>query len=292
LIQKVRAGDLIDMHLAPPEPLPWERLDGFTFSTRAGDGLDADPRITAYLDTVASIEDLDLSTLKSDRVIAMAADSDAPLESWNVFRCIVFETREEGVLYALTAGDWYSVSASFADEVLRFGHELPQLDLALPPAPAGVEEKDYNQKAADALDALSLDRELVMTPAGDSIELCDLLTRNRQLIHVKKRGSSSTLSHLFSQGVVSAELLARESAFRTSARERAAALHREFENVLPERRPDRDEWEVGFVVITRSHRDTPLTLPFFSVVNLRSAALRLQDLGYRVSVRQVNEDVP
>jgi Family of unknown function (DUF6119) len=65
---------------------------------------------------------------------------------------------------------------------------------------------------------------------GDSIELCDLLTRNRRLIHVKKRGTSSTLSHLFSRGVVSAELLARESPFRTSARERAAALDRPSRN--------------------------------------------------------------
>jgi uncharacterized protein (TIGR04141 family) len=60
--------------------------------------------------------------------------------------------------------------------------------------------------------------------------------------------------------------------------------------VLPDSRPDRDVWEISFVVITRSRRDTPLTLPFFSLVNLRSAVLRSQDVGYRVSVRQVDEE--
>ena len=81
----------------------------------------------------------------------------------------------------------------------------------------------------------------------------------------------------------------REAAFRTAARERVFEVDAAFDSVLPEGRPDREEWEVGFVVLTRSNRDTPLTLPFFSLVNLRSAVLRLYDLGYRVSVRQVDE---
>jgi hypothetical protein len=36
----------------------------------------------------------------------------------------------------------------------------------------------------------------------------------------------------------------------------------------PDARPERDAWEIAFVVITRSQRDTPLTLPFFSLVTL------------------------
>jgi uncharacterized protein (TIGR04141 family) len=64
LLEKIRSLELIDMHLAPPEPMPWERLDGFTFSTRSRDDLDSDPRITAYLETVDSLEDLDLTDLR------------------------------------------------------------------------------------------------------------------------------------------------------------------------------------------------------------------------------------
>lgn len=289
LLQAVRTRQLTDIHLAPPEPVPWSRLAGFTFSSRGEEELDPDPRITAYLDTVDSVEDLELRDLKSDRVVAISADTDQPLEAWSVFRCIVFEARHSDVLYALTAGQWYSVSASFADEVFRFAGDLPLLDVVLPAATVGVREEDYNRAAAAAVGALCLDQDLILTPAGDRIELCDLLTRQRQLVHVKKRGSSSTLSHLFSQGLVSGELLAREGAFRDEARQAVSMRDGDFAAVLPDARPDRDAWEIGFVVITRSHRETPLTLPFFSLVNLRSAVLRLQDLGYRVSVRQVNE---
>jgi uncharacterized protein (TIGR04141 family) len=289
LLQALRARELTDMHLAPPEPMPWSRLAGFTFSTRGEDELDTDPRISGYLDTVDSLEDLDLGDLKKHRVVAISADTDQALEDWSVHRCLVFDVREGDVLYALTAGQWYSVSTSFADEVLRFAADLPELDLALPGAAAGVREEDYNRDAAQVVGALCLDQQLIPTPTGDRIELCDLLTRQHQLVHIKKRGSSSTLSHLFSQGLVSAELLSREEAFRAEARQAVTARDGDFGEVLPAGRPDRDTWEVSFVVITRSRRDTPLTLPFFSLVNLRSAVVRLQDLGFKVSVRQVEE---
>jgi uncharacterized protein (TIGR04141 family) len=134
-----------------------------------------------------------------------------------------------------------------------------------------------------------MDQQLVATPSGDRIEVCDLLTRSRQLIHVKRRGWSSTLSHLFAQGLVSAELLAREPAFRQAARAKVSELDASFNDALPQSRPSADDWEVSFVVITRSRRETPLTLPFFSLVSLRAAAQRLQDLGFRVSVGAVQE---
>ncbi|MBS1887125.1 MAG: hypothetical protein JSU06_08040 [Actinobacteria bacterium] len=43
-------------------------------------------------------------------------------------------------------------------------------------------------------------------------------------------------------------------------------------------------------MITRSTRDTPLTLPFFSLVNLRAAARRLRAYRFKVSVAEVHED--
>jgi uncharacterized protein (TIGR04141 family) len=289
LVERIRNEELVDIHLAPPEPMPWDRLEGFTYSRRRDEPLDPDPRITSYLEGVRSIDELDVKKLKRDRVMAISSETQLPLEAWQVYRCVVYEAREDDLLYALVAGHWYEVSASFADEVMRFAESLPELELPMPDAAEAIREDEYNRQAAEALGALNMDTELVRTPTGDRIELCDLLARERKLLHVKKRGSSSTLSHLFSQGVVSAELLAREEAFRTAVRSKVAELDGDFAELVPDSRPERDSWEVSFVVLTRSKRETPLTLPFFSLVNLRSAVLRLQDLGYRVSVRQVKE---
>jgi uncharacterized protein (TIGR04141 family) len=62
-----------------------------------------------------------------------------------------------------------------------------------------------------------------------------------------------------------------------------------FVDCVPLARPDPANYEVGFVVITRSERSTPLTLPFFSVVSLRSSTRALRGFGYRVSVAAVKE---
>jgi uncharacterized protein (TIGR04141 family) len=289
LVAAIRAGELVDMHLAPPEPIAWARLDGFTYSTVEREERDPDPRISTYVESLDELGDFELADLKRDRVIAASAEMDQPLDEWPVYRCIVYEVREDDVLYALSAGQWYRVDASFAEEVIRFAEDLPALAVELPESESDVREEDYNAAAAEATGAICLDQQLVATPTGDRIELCDLLTRDRQFIHVKKRGASSTLSHLFSQGLVAGELLVREQSFRTGAREVVSRVDEQFAEVMPDQRPGRDEWEIGFAVLTRSQRATPLTLPFFSLVNLRSAVLRLRELGYRVSVRAVSE---
>jgi uncharacterized protein (TIGR04141 family) len=109
------------------------------------------------------------------------------------------------------------------------------------------------------------------------------------MIHVKKRGSSSTLSHLFAQGVNSAEWLIQEPAFRTEVREVIENLDPSYAALIPDGPIDPTKWEVAFVVITRSKRESPLTLPFFSLVTLRMAARRLQALRFKVSKAAVSE---
>jgi uncharacterized protein (TIGR04141 family) len=94
---------------------------------------------------------------------------------------------------------------------------------------------------------------------------------------------------LFSQGVNSAERLLQDAEFRRQARALIARERADFGDVLPPDRPSPDAHEISFVVITRSDRDTPLTLPFFSVVSLRAAATRLHGFGFRVSIAAVRE---
>lgn len=289
LVQRLRDRQLTDLHLAPPEPLQWDRVEGFRYSRSPKDLCEPDPRITSYLTFLRAGTDINLESLKRDRVYAINSENQETLESWSIYKSLVFEAKEGSVLHALVAGQWYEVQADFAELVLNFARNLPELALPLPGAKLNVREEEYNKLAAEVLDSVNMDRKLIRGPHGDPVELCDVLTANRTLLHVKKRGASSTLSHLFSQGLISAELLLREEKFRKKARAMVSRVSKPFSDVIPLGRPDPREWEVSFVVLTRSRRDTPLTLPFFSLVNLRVAALRLQDLGFKVSVRTVHE---
>lgn len=279
------------LHLAAPEVLDWLGIEGFRFSTQPGDHeLDPDPRISEYL---ASLEDdVSLARLKHDRVLSVRSADGEAMPGWPVLRCLVYEVAIAEHLYVLSAGEWYRVSLSFRDRVDEDLRRLPDLQLGLPAADAGTDEDAYNLKAAAATGSLCLDQKFVYDGGPDKMEVCDLLTPAGGLIHVKQRGSSSTLSHLFAQGVNSAERLLQDPAFRQQARALAAAESEAFTDVLPEGRPAPGDHEISFVVITRSQRPTRLTLPFFSQVSLRAAARRLDTLGFLVSVAAVREEAP
>jgi uncharacterized protein (TIGR04141 family) len=290
LITALANLEIADVHLAAPEPVDWLDIEGFRFSTQdEEDDAENDPRITTYLESRAG-DEVSLALLKQDQMLAIRASDHEPQRRWSVFRSIVYEVQIEDQLYVLSAGQWFRVNVDFKDQVEEDLNRLTVLE-GLPDAEPGTDEDAYNLRAAEVVGGLCLDKKFVYEGGPDKMEICDILTREGGLIHVKQRGSSSTLSHLFTQGVNSAERLLTDGEFRTAARAVASAENPEFADVLPVERPDPGAHEVSFVVITRSARDTFLTLPFFSAVSLRAAARRLQASGFRVSVAAVRERV-
>lgn len=288
LIGALNSEQLADIHLAAPEPLDWLDIDGFRFSTQEDDDPSQnDPHITAYLSSRED-DEIALQMLKSDRMLALHASDGEPYRTWPILRCLVYEAEVDGQLYVLSAGEWFRVTLDFKERVYNDVNQLSSFE-GLPEADAGTDEATYNAKAALALDALCLDKKLVYDEGPDKMEICDVLTREGCLIHIKQRGSSSTLSHLFAQGLNSAERLIQDAEFRLEARRLVIGEDPEFAEFISEERPSPDAHQVVFAVITRSVRDTPLTLPFFSLVSLRAAAVRLQGYGFPVAVAAVRE---
>ncbi len=288
LVNALATREIDDVHLAAPETLDWIDVAGFRFSSLTSVAeVDNDPRISVYLDSRKS-RDVDLAMLKADRLLAIRASDDQLMATWSIYRCIVFQVEHEGALYVLSGGQWFRVDLAYKDKVYNEVNALNRLT-GLPDADTGTREDEYNAKAASALGALCLDKKFVFDGGPDKMEICDILTREHQLIHVKHRGSSSTLSHLFAQGVNSAERLLLDEDFRSQARAVVAGADATYADVIGATKPEASDYEICFVVITRSNRETPLTLPFFSVVSLRAAASRLRGFGFRLSVAAVTE---
>jgi uncharacterized protein (TIGR04141 family) len=106
------------------------------------------------------------------------------------------------------------------------------------------------------------------------------------MVHVKRYGNSSVLSHLFSQGVVSGELFVSDREFREKLNVKLPAGHKLANPIL---RPDPTQYEVVYGII--SNMDGPLDIPFFSKVTLRNARRHLTGFGYQVTlakIRRVN----
>jgi uncharacterized protein (TIGR04141 family) len=275
------SGDLTDVHVAAPQPLEWLELAGFRFSTESKDSEEAaDPRITTYMASRDGHE-IDIDLLKRDRLIAIRASDLGLLDDWSVYKSLVYQVELDGHLFVLSAGSWYRVDLDYRTRVEADAFAIPEFK-DLPDAAAGMKEDDYNQSAAQAVGGLCLDRLLVQDGGPDSMEVCDILLPSGSLVHVKHRGSSSTLSHLFTQGLNSAERLRMDDHFRSEARKIVATADPSFAAVIGDP-VDPTAHTIIFGVITRSTRPTPMTLPFFSVVSLRAAAQRLQGMGFQVA---------
>lgn len=291
LLESLKAKELTEMHLGIPEAVDWQQIDGVRFSfKRKRQVRTPDPRISVYRGLRTS-DELTIKRLQTDKVEAVSAVDESQLQGhWRVYDCLVFETDHGGHLYVLSGGDWYRISKSYRDRVEAFVSSLPTLKIGLPDASPNDSEAEYNVRAADAIGALSVDGKTIGVGGVDRVELCDVLTLDGLFIHVKKRGRSSTLSHLFAQGVTSAELLLSDEEFRKKAVQLVSSHNKKYAKAVPSSLGARQEIEVAYVVLSRSKRkDRPYGLPFFSLVSLQAAAQRLGNAGIKVHVQEIKE---
>src|SRR5439155_16767802 len=137
------------------------------------------------------------------------------IESWPLLRCFTAELTLSGRAYVLDEAAVFAVDSGYLASLNTFVGKIPRLTPDLPKTQTGENEGPYNERLASKLkDAILLDKKTVARPQATPIEICDVALKGRKLIHVKKGLSSSSLSHLFSQGVVSAELLHMDQDFR------------------------------------------------------------------------------
>lgn len=206
------------------------------------------------------------------------------VKTWSVYRCLYADLMIDNHQYLLNDGKWYEVQQDYVRRVQAYYEgatlsDLPMLDYAW------KDEKDYNHAvcASDSDRYFLMDRKTIRL-GGSPIEFCDIYTRDKQFIHVKKYLSSSVLSHLFFQGLVSAENFF-DLAYRQKANQ---VLDVAFQ--VPETNSiSASDYEVVFAIAKDNLADGERPdIPFFSKVSFRSVASRLNKYGFKVSIRGIN----
>jgi uncharacterized protein (TIGR04141 family) len=278
------------MHLAPPEISSPERVEAISYSTEP-DRLFHDFDLAEFLSTLSKRPDTPYVDALRRHHVTVHYSEGAAVEAYSVLECLTAEIEEADGLFILSAGEWFEADRAFAAQTSVRVHEIAASPLALLPAKKNETEPKYNARVGRRLGYVVLDGKLVRCDAATSpIEVCDLLTAQRQFVHVKRKTRSATLSHLFAQGVVAAESFLYDAVFRQDARELVEAQQRAMVDVIPTGRPPADQYEVAYAVIAGRLDEWPKTLPFFSQVNLCNAADRLRRLGFRVSITGVREE--
>jgi uncharacterized protein (TIGR04141 family) len=287
LAKAVNDGETDGIHLAFPVIYDPEKSSLIRYKGFRSWQLYADLDLPGYLDALKEREKAGYSEedLRNHTVHEVDDDGHDCGGKWKVRECIVFETELDGSTYVFSGGRWYQIDQNLAKEVQEFFDATSKVEM--PDAEADETEETYNKRVAglDA-DMICLDRRLIKpTGAASSIEACDFLGRERQLIHVKDKTSSSRLSHLFSQGTVSARVLATDPPSRDLLRNEVIAVQAEtgqtgYENIVPRSEDGftRSDFTVVYGVIAASNKPK---LPFFSLVSFRQAARDLHALGYK-----------
>lgn len=277
--------------LAVPEIIDWDHVQGFTYLSDSVDErrpLVPDLHIADYCDRVrGGAATLKLETMKGHRIYRHEGD-DSVRAAWSVYGCLYCEQELNKQTYLLTNGKWYCLDTDFVADVNRHVGKLVDPTIVLP-SYSHKSEAEYCKDvgARNSARYAHMDRKLILHGGGQSkIEFCDLYTDTRQMIHVKRYGGSSVLSHLFHQGGVSGSLWLGDPDFRKKVNAKLPRGHR---LVNSAKRPNPEEYHVVFAVVDDQSEQLDTRLPFFSRLSLRNVAKQLLGAGYRVSLVKIDD---
>ena len=292
LLGLVQRSDLETCWLAVPEIVDWDRIHRFRYGKGRRNPTHHDIDLGTWLaDLIGTTKhllspvDVDLKLLSNRKVVGLDADG-KDVAQWPIYKCLNAELEgDDDNAYLISAGKWYRVARDFVQGVNRDFSQIPRFDQVLPEY-CHESEGSYNECVArsDPGTFALLDKQNIPYGGGPNrIEFCDLYTSRRDIIHVKRYGGSNVLSHLFSQGTVSGEVFWVQPDFRELVNQRLPESHRIEDHT---RQPRPREYQVVFAVVSNQVGED-LSLPFFSRLNLRAAARRLQAYGYRVSIAKI-----
>jgi uncharacterized protein (TIGR04141 family) len=92
-INDINTDQLQSMHLAPPEPIDWENVSGFTYSLRKNAQVYSDLDIDEMLNEIDGSEaGLTIDKLKRKYISVRYRESEASINKWSIYSCIVYET--------------------------------------------------------------------------------------------------------------------------------------------------------------------------------------------------------
>lgn len=194
--------------------------------------------------------------------------------------------------YVLTAGRWFRVSNDYVEDIHRRVAIIEDRTdvLNLPTwkkKELSEDESDhtaegsYNKIVAKRPECALLDKKnFYIGGPSQKVEICDVLTVQKELICVKIASSSSTLSHLFSQGSVSASLMHIPD-YQARVLDHLAELDPDPEF------GERGDWTFVYAIATE--KDGPLSqnLFFFSQVNLVNHYDLIDGRGYNVALAKI-----
>lgn len=305
LIKDLNNGVFDDIGIAYPDQIEYERCEYFKIS---GNGIGNNNEEYSEIDkevlrNIPNISSLNLHQLiNTVRITGFDSANNSPvIESESLYGFLVYQTKMGGDIYVLSNKKWFNISKDYlADldkDILTYVRisslKMPKWHKAKKPNGTlfrtnyKYDEGEYNDLVAKQdSDFVYFDKKNFQIPKSKSkIEICDLYSaKNKSLICIKKLRGSSTLSHLFSQGSVSAYLLAIDVKYKEKFVEEILKSKQTIDQKdLDTRRNLTFVYGIG----AEKGGDLLDMLPVFSKINLLKHAKSIKSLGFNVEILKI-----
>lgn len=229
-----------------------------------------------------------IETFKTFRLMLTDVDG-SPGRRYGVYRSLIYdgESAGEDLVYHLCEGNWYRVEKIYIERLKNY-LDAKYADSSLPPynhnavkdGKAIYSEENYNAAVSVWNNAYICLDQTDISPAGSTeIEPCDIYTATADtsapcgqrafFYHLKISTRSSHLSHLFNQGVNSADLIQLERASREKMKALVTGKLNGNDPGIFLAPLDSFDFKVIFGIITRKNKnDRSDNLPLFSKISL------------------------
>ena len=278
LIEKIKSEEIDseDIWAAVPEILDWENVSHFKYKREEQEDVD----LNLILGNISTEDKKNINIdFLTKQEIKCLDNNNKKIKSWAVYNTLNAEVDEKGSKFVLSDGNWYKISKDFVEEtkekfknIKEYGVELPDYEIK---TGESKKEFNYNKMLSEKINGLLLDRKNLGVGGGRSkYEVCDVLSKDA-FIHSKIYGGSGVLSHLFSQGANSAQIL-KELKQRKTANKLISSPEYELKE------DPSSTHSVVFVIITERKSKEDWTLPFFSQISIVNAHSVLKKEGYKM----------
>lgn len=255
------------VYLAIPEIINWEKVDyiKYPYQKNRKENKHDDIEINEFL------EDFDEKRTKNLLNSNFEIIFENYSKSYKFKKCLIAEVEFNDEVYCLVNGTYFKVQKSYKNFIEEFydSHINVSTNCGFLQECNEKNEGDYNKKHASD-DVIVLDCQIVHN--GFTVEPCDLLTSSKQIIHVKKYYGASAMSHLFNQGVVSAELLLNDEKFKKEVNQKIKDSENKNKEkfLFDEVSFKSEDYEIVFAIINNQGLKKP-NISFFSKIALKNA---------------------
>lgn len=223
----------------------------------------------------------ELDTIKKQKIYGIKNGEDFIFDHWNIYNCFHFEyySSHENKTFILNWWKRYEINNDIVESVNKYYEEIPDMSLQfkIPDCEdKHADENEYNKEFSDINEALCLDKKLEHIPWESSFEVCDVYTKNKEFVHIKKYYGSPSLSHLFNQWYVSAKTFLDKSIRKKINDDLLTGIYK----ITDIDKQNISDYSVVFGIITKNAKLK--RIPFFSKLTLMRTHKELSNIWYQV----------